>query len=68
MQEVSICLLLPLPLLLVPLCMLRGRGLRQMTQKPSGACSQATEDFLVHLFEDCNLCAIHAKRVTISTP
>ena len=29
---------------------------------------QATEDFLVHLFEDCNLCAIHAKRVTISTP
>lgn len=27
---------------------------------------QATEDFVVHLFEDCNLCAIHAKRVTIS--
>jgi hypothetical protein len=27
---------------------------------------QATEDFLVHLMEDCNLCAIHAKRVTIS--
>lgn len=27
---------------------------------------QATEDFLVHLLEDCNLCAIHAKRVTIS--
>lgn len=27
---------------------------------------QATEDFIVHLFEDCNLCAIHAKRVTIS--
>jgi histone H3/H4 len=27
---------------------------------------QATEDFAVHLFEDCNLCAIHAKRVTIS--
>jgi hypothetical protein len=24
------------------------------------------EDFMVHLFEDCNLCAIHAKRVTIS--
>ena len=21
---------------------------------------------MVHLFEDCNLCAIHAKRVTIS--
>ena len=29
--------------------------------------AQATEDFIVHLFEDCNLCAIHAKRVTIST-
>lgn len=27
---------------------------------------QAAEDFMVHLFEDCNLCAIHAKRVTIS--
>ena len=27
---------------------------------------QATEDFIVHLLEDCNLCAIHAKRVTIS--
>ncbi|OUS42576.1 histones H3 and H4 [Ostreococcus tauri] len=29
------------------------------------ALQEATEDFLVHLFEDCNLCAIHAKRVTI---
>lgn len=27
---------------------------------------QATEDYMVHLFEDTNLCAIHAKRVTIS--
>lgn len=26
---------------------------------------QSMEDFMVHLFEDCNLCAIHAKRVTI---
>ncbi|KAF8138414.1 histone-fold-containing protein [Boletus edulis] len=26
---------------------------------------EATEAFLVHLFEDANLCAIHAKRVTI---
>ena len=30
------------------------------------ALQDATEDFMVHLFEDCNLCAIHAKRVTIS--
>ncbi|EPY53774.1 centromere-specific histone H3 CENP-A [Schizosaccharomyces cryophilus OY26] len=26
---------------------------------------EAAEAFLVHLFEDTNLCAIHAKRVTI---
>ncbi|KAJ5734769.1 histone H3 variant [Penicillium manginii] len=26
---------------------------------------EASEAFLVHLFEDTNLCAIHAKRVTI---
>mmetsp|Transcript_9282 Transcript_9282/g.32769 ORF Transcript_9282/g.32769 Transcript_9282/m.32769 type:complete len:121 (-) Transcript_9282:853-1215(-) len=29
------------------------------------ALQEAAEDVLVHLFEDCNLCAIHAKRVTI---
>lgn len=27
---------------------------------------QAAEDYLVHLFEDAMLCAIHAKRVTVS--
>ncbi len=26
---------------------------------------EAAESYLVHLFEDVNLCAIHAKRVTI---
>jgi len=31
------------------------------------ALQEATEAFLVHLFEDTNLCAIHAKRVTIMT-
>jgi len=30
------------------------------------ALQEATEDFMVHLFEDTNLCAIHAKRVTIT--
>ncbi|XP_031744977.1 uncharacterized protein LOC101210011 isoform X3 [Cucumis sativus] len=30
------------------------------------ALQEAAEDFLVHLFEDTMLCAIHAKRVTIS--
>lgn len=29
------------------------------------ALQEATEDFVVHLFEDTNLCALHAKRVTI---
>eukprot|EP00045_Choanoeca_perplexa_P001530 m.20162 g.20162 ORF g.20162 m.20162 type:complete len:136 (-) comp11006_c0_seq1:203-610(-) len=29
------------------------------------ALQEAAEAFLVHLFEDANLCAIHAKRVTI---
>ncbi|GBF88182.1 histone H3 [Raphidocelis subcapitata] len=29
------------------------------------ALQEATEDFMVHLFEDCNLCAIHARRITI---
>ncbi|CAA6654475.1 unnamed protein product [Spirodela intermedia] len=29
------------------------------------AIQEAAEDFLVHLFEDANLCAIHAKRVTL---
>merc|ERR1712159_826442 len=29
------------------------------------ALQEATESFMVGLFEDCNLCAIHAKRVTI---
>lgn len=29
------------------------------------ALQQASEDYLVRMFEDANLCAIHAKRVTI---
>ena len=29
------------------------------------ALQEAAEAFLIHLFEDANLCAIHAKRVTI---
>lgn len=37
-----------------------------MSGRCAAAAAQATEDFAVHLFEDCNLCAIHAKRVTIS--
>jgi histone H3/H4 len=29
------------------------------------ALQDATEDYIVHIIEDTNLCAIHAKRVTI---
>ena len=30
-----------------------------------GILQEAAENFLIQLFEDTNLCAIHAKRVTI---
>merc|ERR1712226_1254857 len=29
------------------------------------ALQEATEDFIVRMFENCNLCAIHGRRVTI---
>jgi histone H3 len=32
-----------------------------------GALQESVEAYLVSLFEDTNLCAIHAKRVTIQT-
>ena len=35
------------------------------THEAFEALQEATEDFIIHLLEDCNLCAIHAKRVTI---
>jgi len=42
------------------------RGLRWQTSAIL-ALQEATEAYLVHLFEDANLCAIHAKRVTLMT-
>jgi histone H3 len=41
----------------------RGRASHARARRCS---PQSMEDFMVKLFEDCNLCAIHAKRVTIS--
>ncbi|KEF61764.1 histone H3-like centromeric protein A [Exophiala aquamarina CBS 119918] len=41
-----------------------GQELRWQSQAIQ-ALQEASEAFLVHLFEDTNLCAIHAKRVTI---
>jgi histone H3-like centromeric protein A len=41
-----------------------GVGLRWQTHALL-ALQEAAEAFLVHLFEDANLCAIHARRVTI---
>ncbi|MCJ1400659.1 centromeric DNA-binding histone H3-like protein cse4 [Xylographa trunciseda] len=41
-----------------------GDSLRWQSQAIQ-ALQESAEAFLVHLFEDANLCAIHAKRVTI---
>ena len=41
-----------------------GDSLRWQSQAIQ-ALQEAAEAFMVHLFEDTNLCAIHAKRVTI---
>ncbi|TQN72647.1 histone H3-like centromeric protein hH3v [Colletotrichum shisoi] len=38
---------------------------RLVREIAESALQEAAEAFLVHLFEDTNLCAIHAKRVTI---
>ena len=43
-------------------CIARGGACIDATRRTP----QSMEDFMVKLFEDCNLCAIHAKRVTIS--
>ncbi len=42
----------------------QGESMRWQSQAIQ-ALQEAAEAFLVHLFEDTNLCAIHAKRVTI---
>ncbi|THW04918.1 histone-fold-containing protein [Aureobasidium pullulans] len=42
-----------------------GSGIYRWQSQAIMALQEAAEAFLVHLFEDTNLCAIHAKRVTI---
>ena len=37
----------------------------RITAQAFAALQEATEAYLIGLFEDTNLCAIHAKRVTI---
>ncbi|KAI9199266.1 histone H3 [Polychytrium aggregatum] len=45
----------------------RSEGILRWQATAIMALQEATEAFLVHLFEDANLCAIHAKRVTLMT-
>lgn len=40
-------------------------GVSRWQSQAIQALQEAAEAYLVHLFEDSNLCAIHAKRVTI---
>ena len=42
-----------------------GSGICRWQSQAIQALQEAAEAFLVHLFEDANLCALHAKRVTI---
>ncbi|KAF2219677.1 histone H3-like centromeric protein cse-4 [Elsinoe ampelina] len=42
-----------------------GANIHRWQSQAIQALQEAAEAFLVHLFEDTNLCAIHAKRVTI---
>ncbi|XAR53975.1 hypothetical protein NMG60_11028940 [Bertholletia excelsa] len=40
-------------------------GVTRWTAEALVAIQEAAEDYLIHLFEDAMLCAIHAKRVTL---
>ncbi|KAH6610976.1 hypothetical protein Trco_000996 [Trichoderma cornu-damae] len=45
-------------------CRPRGKDFRWQSQAIQ-ALQEAAEAFMVHLFEDAQLCAVHAKRVTL---
>lgn len=47
------------------LTMYYSQVVNRWTAEALVAIQEAAEDYIVHLFEDTNLCAIHAKRVTI---
>lgn len=59
--RLTICKVREIALSLVPA---GGETLRWQSQAIQ-ALQESAEAFMVHLFEDTNLCAIHAKRVTI---
>ena len=40
-------------------------GMHRFQSHALAALQEAVEAYMVHLFEDANLCAIHAKRVTV---
>eukprot|EP00249_Psilotum_nudum_P008029 c20996_g1_i1 orf=300-758(-) len=58
---------LPFARLVKEMTLYFSRDVSRWTAEALVALQEAAEDFIVHLFEDTNLCAIHAKRVTIMT-
>ena len=49
----------------IGICPEHLRGKLRFQSAAVNALQEASEAYLVGLFEDCNICAIHAKRVTI---
>ncbi|XP_069120755.1 histone H3-like [Argopecten irradians] len=65
-QKTTNLLLRKLPFARVVREIVQGKGLDLRWEATAiMALQEASEAYLVHLFEDANLCAIHAKRVTI---
>lgn len=56
---------LPFARIVRELTMYHSQLVSRWTAEALVAIQEAAEDYVVHLFEDTNLCAIHAKRVTI---
>lgn len=56
---------LPFARIVRELTMYYSQVVSRWTAEALVALQEAAEDYTVHLFEDTNLCAIHAKRVTI---